>query len=546
MLQQHLPFSPILLKLGPLLTALPTGQYTYQLPVTPDQLYKDLFKEVQLKSLFADSKTFADCIPRKEAAAIMAAYQAVKDDPTFNLALFIHEHFTAPQEIEAYQPAASTDVVTHINNLWNVLERKADVPQAGSSLLPLPYSYIVPGGRFREIYYWDSYFTMLGLKVSGRNDLIENMVRNFAHLIHIYGHIPNGNRTYYVSRSQPPFFGLMLDLLNEEEKDLTPYYQTLEKEYLYWMEGASQLKAGEVAKRVVRMEDGTLLNRYWDECSTPRQESHLEDIQTADRIIEQYKAASCFSSNTEQEVAVEQRRQKAYADLRAAAASGWDFSSRWMRDGNSLETIETTDILPIDLNCLLLYYERLISRHSKDIVLQQTAQGNAGKRFAALKKYFWNENLQFFSDYHFTDKQPTARLSLAGLFPLFLSFATPVQAYNIAQKIATSFLQEGGLITTLAVTGEQWDAPNGWAPLQWIAHQGLKHYGFDSLAKEVAARWIQLNKDVYNRTGQLFEKYNVVNTRLEAGGGEYPNQDGFGWTNGVLLALMQAYGLTEQ
>lgn len=529
-----------------MLTTTQAAFLVHSLPAAPDQLYEALFREVQSKGLFADSKTFVDCIPRKEPTAIMAAYHAAKDDPAFNLALFVHEHFTAPQETEAYQPTVSTDIFTHINSLWHVLKREADTPQTSHSLLPLPYSYIVPGGRFREIYYWDSYFTMLGLKVSGQYQLVENMVRNFVHLIHTYGHIPNGNRTYYLSRSQPPFFGLMLGLLNKEEKDLTPYYDALEKEYLYWMEGAPQLKAGGTNKRVVRMEDGTLLNRYWDDHHAPRQESYLEDVQTADRIVEQYTAAHFFTSTIQEEVALEKRRQKAYADLRAAAASGWDFSSRWMQDGQSLGTIETTDILPVDLNCLLLYYEQLISQHTKDTSLQKAARENARKRLTALETYFWNTDLQFFSDYHFTHQQTTDRLSLAGLFPLFLSYATPTQAHSVAQKIETAFLQEGGLLTTLASTGEQWDAPNGWAPLQWIAHQGLKNYGFDKLAKEAATRWIQLNTHVYKRTGQLFEKYNVINTRLEAGGGEYPNQDGFGWTNGVLLALMKAYGLTDQ
>jgi alpha,alpha-trehalase len=329
-----------------LLTDIPGEPVAQQPPATPDQLYGELFQAVQSEGLFADSKTFVDAIPFKEPAAIINTYQFAKDEPDFNLALFVAAHFTTPQEQEAeYQPNRSDTIVTHIHKLWIQLERKADMPQAGSSLLPLPYPYIVPGGRFREIYYWDSYFTMLGLKASGQCGMIESMVKNFSHLIHTYGHIPNGNRTYYISRSQPPFFGLMLSLLNEQEHNLTLYYPALEKEYRYWMEDASLLQPGEATKRVVCMEDGTLLNRYWDTSTTPRQESYREDVTTADAIVKQFIATTSFPSVIALQEAAAQRRQKAYADLRAAAASGWDFSSRWFRDDHNLASIETTDII---------------------------------------------------------------------------------------------------------------------------------------------------------------------------------------------------------
>ena len=129
----------------------------------------------------------------------------------------------------------------------------------------------------------------------------------------------------------------------------------------------------------------------------------------------------------------------------------------------------------------------------------------------------------------------------AAAFPLFFKIASREQAIAVAATLEKLFLQPGGLTTTLEVTGQQWDAPNGWAPLQWIAIKGLENYGMHTLAKEIAVRWIALNKKVYERTGKLMEKYNVYNTGLDAGGGEYPSQDGFGWTNGVLLKLISIY-----
>jgi alpha,alpha-trehalase len=160
------------------------------------------------------------------------------------------------------------------------------------------------------------------------------------------------------------------------------------------------------------------------------------------------------------------------------------------------------------------------------------------RRKQAIELFFWNEKSQFFMDYHFVEKRATEVFSLAGVFPLFFNLATQPQATAIAKKIEADFLKPGGLLTTLNATGQQWDAPNGWAPLQWICYKGLRNYGFDALAEEVKTRWLAFNEQVYIETGKMMEKYNVLNPSTNAGGGEYPNQDGFGWTNGVFLAML--------
>lgn len=196
-----------------------------------------------------------------------------------------------------------------------MLTRSTVEVEKWDSLLPLPKPYVVPGGRFREVYYWDSYFTMLGLAESGHWDKVEDMVSNFAAEIDAWGHIPNGNRSYYLSRSQPPFFSFMVELLATHDGDrvLKTWLPQMEKEYQYWMKGADALEPGKANQRVVRMEDGALLNRYWDDNDTPRPESWLDDVTTA--------------KNNPNRPATE-----IYRDLRSAAASGWDFSSRWMDD----------------------------------------------------------------------------------------------------------------------------------------------------------------------------------------------------------------------
>ena len=187
-------------------------------------------------------------------------------------------------------------MLMHIKNLWGVLKREADVSPRwegkdanGMSLLALPYPYVVPGGRFREVYYWDSYFTMLGLKASGEITLIENMVKNFDYLITNFGHIPNGNRTYYLSRSQPPFFCMMVEMLAGIKGNAVykQYLPSMMKEYAYWMEGVDSVKKGEAVKHVIKLNDGAILNRYWDENEMPRQESYKQDYETADTAAQE-------------------------------------------------------------------------------------------------------------------------------------------------------------------------------------------------------------------------------------------------------------------
>jgi alpha,alpha-trehalase len=184
---------------------------------TPSQLYGQLFEDMQTQRVFPDSKTFVDAIAKDPPATIVQRYQEEKRQPGFDLAAFVAKNFTVPRPNESgYHSIPGQDVCSHIDSLWSVLARKPVRADPYSSLLPLPYPYVVPGGRFNEIYYWDSYFTMLGLEESGRHDMALNMVRNFGSLITRYGHVPNGNRTYYLSRSQPPFFAAMVELIADE------------------------------------------------------------------------------------------------------------------------------------------------------------------------------------------------------------------------------------------------------------------------------------------------------------------------------------------
>jgi alpha,alpha-trehalase len=169
----------------------------------------------------------------------------------------------------------------------------------------------------------------------------------------------------------------------------------------------------------------------------------------------------------------------------------------------------------------------------------------ADKRKDAIQKYCWNNEQGFYFDFDFAESRQKKLLTLAGTYPLFLKMASEEQARRVATSIRENFMKPGGVVTTLTVTGQQWDAPNGWAPLQWITITGLENYGHTKSASEIANRWIRLNNDIFKRNGKLMEKYNVIDTNIEAGGGEYAGQDGFGWTNGVLLALIKKYGMPQ-
>jgi alpha,alpha-trehalase len=275
----------------------------------------------------------------------------------------------------------------------------------------------------------------------------------------------------------------------------------------------------------VRMPDGEILNRYWDENDTPRPESYREDIELSKQSL--------------------QTAKELFRNLRAGAESGWDFSCRWFKDTRSFASIHTTDIVPVDLNCLLLHLEQTIADAyalEKRDDIARTYRSLAAKRKLAIQEYCWNYDKGFYFDFDITEGRQKKQGTLATMFPLFSKIATNEQAGLVAAVIKEKFLKAGGVVSTLETTGQQWDAPNGWAPLQWITIIGLENYGYSELANTIASRWIQLNTDVFRRTGKLMEKYNVIDTALEAGGGEYPGQDGFGWTNGVLLALIRKYG----
>lgn len=494
--------------------------------LNPADRYQELFEAVQLGYVFDDSKTFVDCAPKNDPEQILEEYRQQCTRKGFKLPSFVREHFTVQKVHHShYVSVPGQTLCEHIDGLWDVLTRQPHQHPAHSSLLPLPHQYVVPGGRFAELYYWDSYFSMLGLAEGGRCDLLQSMAGNFAYLIDTYGHVPNGNRTYYLSRSQPPVFALMIELFEKHDvSKAIQYLPQLCKEYAWWMDGADTLEPGHAFRSVVRLDDGRLLNRYWDNRDTPREEAYREDVLTAKEA--RNRAASAV-----------------YRDLRAAAASGWDFSSRWCDEGG-LSSIRTTAIIPVDLNSFLWKLEQQIAFLSQRAGLpEQAAQFERREhaRREAIDRLLWHEQAGAYLDYDWQRQAPRTALNAATVTPLYVRLASKQQAKHVSHTVRTRLLRSGGVDTTEVHSGQQWDRPNGWAPLQWLTVGGLKRYGHIDLAEDIAHRWLCTVGSLYQRESRLVEKYvlDLLPDGAAGGtGGEYPLQDGFGWTNGVTRRLL--------
>ncbi|WP_238374986.1 trehalase family glycosidase [Francisella tularensis] len=468
------------------------------------QLSGELFEAVQLEPCFDDSKYFVDMSPKRSPEVILK-------DKDFDLKNFIQENFHPPISEKTFDNKEIT-LQQYIKQMWSFLYQSFDQQNYLSSLIPLPNSYIIPGGRFREVYYWDCYFTCEGLRVDGKIHMIKDIANNFAYLIDTLGFVPNANRKYYLTRSQPPLFYLILNILYQELgiSAIEKYLPLLEKEYSFWMTSQRNING---------------LNRYWDNSDTPRPESYREDIEHAKNI---------------------KNKSKFYRNIRAACESGWDFSSRWFAKADDFNTIQTTDILPVDLSSYLYGLEHLLGKWFTEFSQQKKATKYlelAKKENNLFRINFGITKKNFFYDLNHVKNELTDITSLAGIAPLFLNIATDQQALKVAKIIEKDFLTEYGLITTLTNTTQQWDSPNGWALLHFEAVIGLKNYGFDKLAKTIATRFINTVNAKFKQTGKIREKYDVIIPEQKAGGGEYIVQDGFGWTNGVVKSFIKMYNL---
>ncbi|HUS14409.1 MAG TPA: trehalase family glycosidase, partial [Chloroflexia bacterium] len=225
-------------------------------------------------------------------------------------------------------------------------------------------------------------------------------------------------------------------------------------------------------------------------------------------------------------------------DVLASCESGWDHSTRC--DERWLEHV------PVDLNSILHVREQDFAWAAERLGHHRAAarwRDTAATRAATMQRLLWDEEAGFFFDYDYVNQRRTPVPSLAGFYPLWAGWATPEQAVRVVAEWLPRFEQPGGLLTSLdARPGRQWAAPNGWAPLQWLAIQGLLRYGENAAARRVMTKWCEHNAAVFAATGAMWEKYNVVEVGAVPEGGLYGTVPGFGWTNGVFVDLARLLG----
>lgn len=383
----------------------------------------------------------------------------------------------------------------YVEATWKELERTRSEDM--DTLLGLPYPYFVPGSCpqkgfiHNELYYWDTYFITLGLMGTKRHKQAYEQADNLLHLLQRFGFVPSGNRIYLTARSQPPLLSsLLLELYDSggSKEWLAPRMELVKKEYELVWRGTLQPHWRQVFEGLSRNYEINLI------------------------------------------------------DALAEAESGWDYTTRFY--GKSLQYI------PVDLNALLYKYEADFARSALIMGKPQEAEqwhARAQERCEQMDEYLWNESAGFYFDYNYKTGKQSRVWSMAAYYPLWAGMASKEQAKRLVENL-DKFEAAGGLTTTLQKPhvqehhAAQWMYPNGWAPLHLLAIRGLANYGYEHHAKRIAHRWLHTNLHSFNKHGQFFEKYNVVDIDAPPKDGVYPTQVGFAWTNAVFTVLCRDYG----
>lgn len=514
-----------------------------------------LLEAVNILSIYKDSKTFVDMPMKKTPKETLDAYSQRFGNKTAieikrdELIAFLNEYFTEPgTELEECEPSdwipnppklmKITDETTRkfaldLHAIWKELCRKIK-PTAGgiqSSLINLPYEFIVPGGRFREFYYWDAYWIVKGLVISEMLNTTKSMLLNLVHVVNTLGFIPNGGRVYYSQRSHPPFLiGMALEYFTETQdvQFLKSIMPALAKEYQFWERNRTVIVKGQDGKDYK-------VFIYRTNSNVPRPESYREDVTLALKVPPE-------------------KRPRLYQDLASAAESGWDFSSRWLRDKKTLQTIETTNFAQVDLNSIMCWNMGIMELFYKTIGNVEEAKRYSAKREDfryAFHFVFYNESRKAWFDYNINTKKHETDFYASVATPLFggcyqtLNLDKSQGLYKFMNE-SGAFNYPGGIPASMTnASGEQWDFPNGWSPLVHMIIEGLRKSedpGMQEQAFQIAKEWVIRNYEVYKKTGHMWEKYVVTDELPSPGaGGEYDVQPGFGWTNGVMLHLLSNY-----
>ncbi|XP_030951761.1 trehalase isoform X3 [Quercus lobata] len=540
------------------------------IPTTPLVTFLERVQEAALKTFNEtnfDPKLYVDLSLKLDLSTTEKAFDEVRKSANGSLSVeglkgFIEKYFEGAgndmvyiepvdfvSEPEGFLPKVENPEVRawalEVHALWKNLSRKVSDevhkrPEL-NTILPLPEQVMIPGSRFREVYYWDSYWVIRGLLASKMHETAKAIVTNLIYLIEEYGYVLNGARAYYTNRSQPPLLSAMVHAIYSRTGDMQLVRKSLPallKEYHFWNSGIHKVTIQDAQSC------NHTLNRYYAMWNKPRPESSTIDTKSASNI-----------SNVSE-------KQHFYREVASSAESGWDFSTRWMRNPPDLTTLATTSILPVDLNAYILRMELDIAFLAKVTGDNGTAEHflkASQARKEAIKSVFWNAEMGQWLDYWLNDstcQEPQTWEACNRNQNVFASNFIPlwIESFHsdksLVKKVMESLKKSGllraaGIATSLTDSGEQWDFPNGWAPLQHMIVEGLgrsESKKARSVAEDIAVRWIRTNYVGYKKTGTMHEKYDVEKCGEFGGGGEYAPQTGFGWSNGVVLAFLEEFG----
>uniref|UniRef100_A0AAF5D4V3 Trehalase n=1 Tax=Strongyloides stercoralis TaxID=6248 RepID=A0AAF5D4V3_STRER len=515
-----------------------------------------LMHSVMYHKLFNDSKTFVDkplkYNPNRTMADFLEQFpETVEKINREKLITFVNNYFyeeghelenctslddwsDKPEKLINIKDDTLRSWALKLNLIWKNLCRsvKDDVNKDNEkySLIYVPNNFIIPGGRFREFYYWDTYWIIKGLLKSGMYKTAKGIIENFFYIIKKYSFIPNGGRIYYLKRSQPALLTSMVDEYYTATKDINFLFDAmpiLETELSFWEKRRTT--------NVTINGNNYVVFQYRADSNVPRPESYFQDVNTTKNI------KGC------------DKKREIWKSISSTAESGWDFSTRFLSNFSDFSSFQTTDIVEVDINAILCSIYGTISKLYSYIEYNDKSKEFEEKynNFMKTFKYvFYNSKNYGWYDYNKKSQKHNFGYYPSNLSPLYWKCFGNEEEQNIPllyNKLKSEgvFSYRGGLPTSLYDSNQQWDLPNGWSPTNHMVIIGLSKTNNSFLQDEalkLAKRWILSNFRTFKKENAMFEKYNVVSEKIgHGGGGEYDVQEGFGWTNGVILDLLTKY-----
>jgi alpha,alpha-trehalase len=475
--------------------------------------------------------------------------------------LYLPADLEAPKELDPMQRDCHVKVARLPHAIHALGSADVDSIQP-PGLLYLKNKYVVPGGRFNEMYGWDSYFIVLGLLQDGRLELARGMVENFFFEIEHYGAVLNANRTYYLTRSQPPFLSSMVMAVHAAQKAagqddrawLEEAYSYVKRDHAMWTQ-APHLAGTTGLSRYYDFGDGPAPEALQDENdiyrqvaayfllhpSIPAYVSEEADVPAGKASGAAYSVRVCGTGESESCEAARLIKLKPdyYKGDRSMRESGFDISFRFGPYG-----ADTHHFAPVCLNSLLFKTEVDLEEMSR--ILGRNSEGEQWRRLAearkqAMQKYLWDEQQGLFFDYNFESGQNSTYRYATTFYPLWAGLATDTQAAAVMKKLS-AFEKAGGIAMSERETEGQWDYPFGWAPIQLVAVEGMRRYRYNADADRASVEFLSMLLENFERDKTIREKYNVVTrsseTKVKAG--YSANVIGFGWTNATFIELLRA------